>query len=131
MSLTNIDKIIKKDDWAKCEPGTHIFPDFSPGMKYDKGKVRWDLVPLDSTEGVARVLTFGAAKYSDNSWQQLENGKARYFAALMRHYKAMIDGEELDSESGLPHADHFLTNAYFITWLMKQKIRRELTNNES
>jgi hypothetical protein len=87
------------------------------GLKYDTGKVRWDLIPLDCTEGVAKVLTFGAAKYSDNSWQNLESAEDRYYAAMMRHFIAMRRGEYLDSESGLPHKFHFLTNAYFLTWL--------------
>lgn len=33
------------------------------GKKYDCGKVRMDLVPLDVVENIGKVLTYGAQKY--------------------------------------------------------------------
>ena len=35
--------------------------------KYDGGKVRWDLLLWEEVEDVARVLTFGAAKYGERT----------------------------------------------------------------
>jgi len=83
-------------------------------LKYDTGKTMHHLVPMDCITGVAKVLTFGARKYRANSWQGVE--PERYFSAGQRHLEAIANGEELDSESNIHHAFHYLCNAVFITW---------------
>lgn len=87
------------------------------GTKHDKEKDRWDLLPLDVIQWVVKVLTFGAAKYEPNNWQNVENGVERYFAALMRHLVAWRGGERLDQESKLPHLGHAMCCLMFIFWL--------------
>ena len=89
------------------------------GVKLDEGKLRWDLLPLDLIEGIVKVLTFGANKYTDNGWQSVDNGYARYKAALLRHMLAYENGHDIDAESGLHHLDHLLTNAMFIRHMSK------------
>ena len=84
--------------------------------KYDKDKVRMDLVPLECVESIAKVLTYGAKKYSDNSWQDLPDFWKRYKAALLRHLTAVDKGELIDEESGLYHIDQVLCNAMFLSW---------------
>lgn len=86
------------------------------GMKNDQDKVRMELMPLDVVENCAKVLTFGAKKYADNSWQNLPNFWNRYKGALLRHLTAIDKGELIDPESGLPHIDHILCNAVFLDW---------------
>lgn len=86
------------------------------GKKYDEGKPRMDLVPLDIIENVAKILTMGANKYGEDNWQELPNFWSRYKAALLRHLAAIDKGELLDQESGLPHIDHVLCNAMFLSW---------------
>jgi len=87
------------------------------GQKFDGGddKPRWDCVPFEVFEGVAKVMGYGAKKYNENpddpNWPKVENGKHRYFAAMMRHFMQDRNGEILDSESNLEHLDHFLFNA--------------------
>lgn len=92
----------------------HGLDQHAPGAKLDGGKVRWDLLDIEAIEGLATVLTYGAEKYTENGWKEVPEAKKRYFSAMMRHYKAMLEGEECDSESGLPHRHHFLTNAMFL-----------------
>ena len=84
--------------------------------KYDKGKVRMDLVPLSTVKDTAAILTMGAEKYSENSWQELPDFWKRYKAALLRHLTAIDKGELIDPESGLPHIDHVLCNTVFLDW---------------
>lgn len=57
------------------------------GLKNDlaEDKLRWDLLPIEEIEELVDILTKGAKKYADNSWQELPNGVERYKAALMRH----------------------------------------------
>jgi len=91
------------------------------GMKFDTGKLRWDLLPIECVEDVVKVLTMGAAKYADNNWQQVENANERYYAALLRHLSQWRKGEVTDQESGLPHLAHVLCNVIFLQWLEKQR----------
>lgn len=75
------------------------------GRKYDSEKIRWDLMPSDAMQEIAKVLTHGATKYGDRNW---EKGMAwrRPFAALMRHSWAWWRGEDCDQETGLNHLAH-------------------------
>ena len=86
------------------------------GLKYDKDKIRMDLVPLSVVESIAKVLTYGAKKYADNSWKELPDFWNRYKDALLRHLTAIDKGELIDEESGLDHIDQVLCNAAFLSW---------------
>lgn len=104
-------------DHAIIRPTTHY--EFPPGRKDDQGKPDMSLVPLDAVLEVAKVLTFGAAKYEPNSWQRVPDAKRRYLAALLRHLTDYQSGETADPESGLLHLAHAATNALFLVWLEK------------
>lgn len=93
----------------------------SEGLKDDKQKLRWDLLPLDSCEQVVAVLTFGAKKYAPNNWQLVHDAQERYYAALLRHLKSWRCGEQIDPESGLHHLAHVACNALFLCWFNKPK----------
>lgn len=95
---------------------TYVSSDRPLGLKFDKGKLRYSLIPPTATKAIAEVLTFGAEKYAPNSWQSVDNGHERYLDALMRHLEAYRSGELLDQESGLPHMSHLLCNAAFLTY---------------
>lgn len=81
-------------------------------MKFDTDKLRYDLVPPEATKALAEVLTYGAKKYKPNNWKQ--GTPDRYVAALYRHLEAWRSGEMHDSESGLSHLSHALTNVAFL-----------------
>ena len=87
--------------------------------KYDTGKTRLDLLPPEAIRALGEVLTYGAEKYGPNNWRGVE--AERYEAALLRHWLAWREGEELDAESGLPHLWHVLCNAAFLVALEKTK----------
>lgn len=96
--------------------------ELKPGLKYDKGKLRFDLVLPIWEEGIARALTYGANKYTDNSWQNVDDFKNRYYAALRRHLNAYRKGEIFDEESGLMHLEHALANIGFLLWKQLQEL---------
>ena len=81
--------------------------------KHDAGKLRFELIPPSALKAIAEVLTFGANKYSDNNWQNVDD-PGRYVGALYRHLEAWRAGEEMDPESGLPHLHHAITNLTFL-----------------
>lgn len=80
-------------------------------------KFPWELLPIEVIEEAVKVYQFGAEKYGKNTWQKLENGKERYYAALMRHLVAWRKGEKVDAESGLSPLAHVLWNVISLIWL--------------
>ena len=74
-------------------------------------KLRWDLLPLTDLEEVVKLYTFGAEKYGDNNWQNLENGYQRYKAAMLRHLLEYEKGNTVDGESGCSHLAAVIWNA--------------------
>lgn len=77
------------------------------GTKADGGKPMPRLLHESMAGAVASVvdvLSFGARKYSDDNWKNVE--PKRYTDALYRHLNAHHKGEANDAESGLPHLAH-------------------------
>lgn len=78
---------------------------------------RYDLIPREATDALARVYAFGATKYADHNWRRGYEWSKSY-AAAMRHLTAFWSGETYDSESGLPHIGHAMFHlAALSTWL--------------
>ena len=83
----------------------------SGGIKDDSGKPQIGLIPAVFIWGLARVLTFGAMKYTRDGVNGEHNWRkglkySRCFDALQRHLWAWWNGEENDPESGESHLDH-------------------------
>ena len=90
------------------------------GKKNDRkdDKTRWELIPLDCLEDIARVYTEGAKKYGDNNWQNLDNGYERYKGALLRHLYAYYL-EEFDPETKVRHEAAIAWNALALLYYAK------------
>lgn len=86
------------------------------GMKFDDGKLRWDLLPITEIEEVVKVLTLGAAKYDDDNWKKVADGNNRYYAAALRHITAHRKGEIQDIETGCSHLSHAICCLIFLLW---------------
>ncbi len=89
---------------------------FPRGIKYDKDKPRWNLLPWDELEDVVHVLTFGAKKYAPDNWKFVDDANSRYMDATMRHLVAHQQGEQRDSESGESHIAHAMCCLLFMLW---------------
>ena len=103
------------------EPSSFTVVEKPGGLKYDDGKLQYGLIPPIATKSLAQVLTFGAAKYAPNSWQTVQDGERRYLDALYRHLEAYRSGESTDSESGLSHLAHAITNVAFLLHFEQEK----------
>lgn len=86
------------------------------GSKFDTGKPRFSLLPPHTLKPVLKVLEFGAAKYSVNNWQHVENPRERYYDAAMRHLYAWFNGEPKDLETGESHLAHAICCLLFLLW---------------
>lgn len=92
----------------------------SSALKYDTGKLPLDLLDPIALEGLAAVLAFGANKYAAHNWRSGFK-YSRLIAAMMRHTFAILRGEYLDPESGLPHIDHVGCCWMFLSNMMKTR----------
>lgn len=74
------------------------------GMKGSKDE-RYDLLPYDALDEIARVYGVGAKKYEDHNWLK---GYAwgLSLAACFRHLSRFAQGEDRDPETGCLHVAH-------------------------
>ncbi len=64
------------------------------------------LVPPALMIYVSKVMALGAEKYGPYNWREKKVRHSIYLEAAMRHILAVLDGEDSDPESGLPHEAH-------------------------
>lgn len=86
----------------------------TPGAKVDAGKVRMHLITGGMARAiteVAKIGTFGAAKYTDGGWVHVPDGFRRYEDAQQRHAAKRHMGETHDEDSQLLHLAHETWNA--------------------
>ena len=89
-----------------AKPSTEIrITDPKTGGQKGQKDERFDLMPFDALEEVARVYGTGAKKYADDNW--LKGYSWRLSAgALLRHVGRFMLGEDYDRESGHLHLAH-------------------------
>jgi hypothetical protein len=75
------------------------------GIKHDAGKAPMELLPFEALTEVAKVLAFGAKKYSAWNWI-LGFNHSRLLGASIRHLSEYQQGRDLDEESNLSHLAH-------------------------
>ena len=116
-------------------------------LRFNNNKEKWSLVHMESIKGLPRVLMYGLHKYTlyedsegnrmygsefpitdIEQYNVIESGRDNWKKEMIleeildsaqRHLASLIDGEEFDEESGLPHADHIITNMMFYNYHKK------------
>ena len=73
--------------------------------KQDHGKPAMHLLPGKPLQEIAKVLTFGAKKYSAHNWRPGTEW-SRYYSAMQRHLTDWNDNAGADPETGLSHLAH-------------------------
>jgi len=90
------------------------------GIKFDNGKLQWDLLPIEPIEEVIRVLEYGITKgYSKDNWKHVaieDESNMRYYNACLRHLTAWYKGEMFDPESSQMHLAHAVCCLLFQIW---------------
>lgn len=84
------------------------------GVKFDKDKPKWSLLPFKALAEVVDVLTYGARKYAPDNWKKVPDARTRYVDATFRHFTAYINGEKNDSETGKSHLAHAICCLLFL-----------------
>lgn len=88
------------------------------GLRYNEGKLRYDLLHPVATEGIVKVLTKGAKKYEPRNWERGMSWTS-VLSSMKRHIAAFEQGEDFDPETGCLHMDHVQCNAHFISAFYK------------
>lgn len=88
------------------------------GLRYNKGKLKYDLVDPWAHEKLVEVFTLGAQKYEPNNWRKGMSWVTTV-ASLKRHLAAWEKGEDYDEETGLLHMAHVMWNAHALTAFYK------------
>jgi len=106
-------------------------------LKFDHGKLRMDLFPVELITEWSKPATYGITKgYKEESWKDVDI--KRYKAAFLRHHVASetgvyldeegnehkcekIDGLYIDHESTIPHRTMAFWNYSVILYLEKYK----------
>jgi len=81
----------------------------SAAVKHDQDKPLVSSIPKEAMWEMGLALGYGAKKYGDGNFR---NGLkvSRQLAAAIRHIYQHLDGENLDSESGVSHLGHALAS---------------------
>jgi 5'(3')-deoxyribonucleotidase len=108
----------KKEDLSKL--------DFTKGLRFNEGKIRYELIPENALKEWAKVLTYGANKYTikdDNTGEILNDGANNWrkglpwkdvLSSLKRHIQDYESGIDDDDESQLKHLGHAMCNIGFL-----------------
>jgi len=71
---------------------------------------------------LARVYTFGAKQYGDESWKTVPNAEARYLGAMQRHIYEFQHGNYLNYQDDmLYHIAQVAWNAISLLWFKQNK----------
>jgi len=88
------------------------------GLRYNEGKLRYDLLEPYALEQLVKVFTKGAEKYAPRNWEKGMKWST-VIASLKRHTAAFEKGEDFDEESGISHMAHVAWNAMALVSYMK------------
>ena len=88
--------------------------------RFNTGKLKWSLLPMNLLSDCVKVLMFGAEKYSPNNWRK-GMPITEVYESLQRHINAFMAGEDDDEESGLSHLGHAFCNLVFMTHIFRHR----------
>lgn len=80
---------------------------------FDEGKPPLACLPPEGMRAVARVQAYGHVKYGDFSNYRKGLEISRNASCAIRHIMAVMDGEDLDPESGEHHFAHACARLMF------------------
>jgi hypothetical protein len=86
-----------------------------PATKFDAGKPRYDLIPVEPLRALADLYTKGALKYNENNWCEGMSW-GRIYSAMQRHAIAWLSGETHDPVDGQLHLSSVAWCAFTLLW---------------
>lgn len=90
------------------------------GIRFDKDKPRYELVPTDSLEELVKVYT----KDAEHNWEK-EMDWSHIFSNLLHHAWKFWKGEDYDEETGCHHMAMVAWNAMALCSYSLRKIGKD------
>lgn len=106
-------------DWAGHNPEEVRTTSSTGGEKGVKPE-RMSLIPVEALEIMGRLYGFGAQKYAAHNWRKGYEWSKSY-DSLQRHASAFWRGEDIDSETGLPHLAGVAFHAFTLMVFMEEQ----------
>ena len=88
-----------------------------------EGKIRWDLLPIESLKRVAEHYTEGAKKYNDNNWKKGITTE-RFIESAQRHFSEYLLGRAFPEEEIYREEDHLSATIFNILGIIYNEERR-------
>ena len=85
------------------------------GAMQSKLDTRFDLIPPEAAERLAKVLAYGSKKYSDNNWHGIPLHS--HLNHLVRHVYKYLAGDKSED-----HLGHVLCRAAMAVWAQEQHL---------
>jgi hypothetical protein len=99
--ITRVAQHLQDIDAAEMKPS-------NPKDAIGSDKLPLHLWPTTATALGALGLLDGMLKYGRANWRHAGVRASIYYDALARHWNKWFEGEDIDSDSGLPHEAHVL-----------------------
>jgi hypothetical protein len=99
------------------------------GMRFNDNKMRFDLIPLEWEVELARVLTIGAAKYTEDNWLKGMPWK-KIYSSMVRHANKFRSGMSLDQETRCHHLAMVAWNALALMSYEMRGVGEDFRKNE-
>lgn len=101
-------------------------------LRFNEGKAPMGYLPLDLLDGAARVMEYGATKYTVGNYRNGYSDLMSPLSSLVRHVATLqrameaedkdgAQGHLLDAESGQAHVHHVITSAMLLIHSMRLK----------
>lgn len=90
------------------------------GLRYNEGKLRYDLLEPYAIEQLVKIFTMGSKKYAPNNWLK-GLPWMDVISSLKRHLAEFEKGEDFDKESQLLHMAHVAWNAMAVVSYYKHR----------
>lgn len=81
-------------------------PSSDPKGRAGASKPQLQLMPPVLNAETSKALALGAIKYGPWNWRDNKVELMTYLGAMKRHIDAVIEGEDIDPESGAHHLGH-------------------------
>jgi len=93
--------------------------DTTKSRRYNIGKPRMDLIPMDVIEDLANIYEFGAEKYSENGWLKGFDYSSLSSSTLRHLIAFQYKNEDNDVESNQSHLLHAIWNLVTLYYQVK------------
>jgi Domain of unknown function (DUF5664) len=103
------------DDTRTTRPNpTKPTPNFDPKGDEGKKKPQLQLIPPVFNTELAKALSFGAVKYEPWNWRKNKVEYMTYIGAMKRHIDALLEREDVASDSGVHHLGHIAASCAIV-----------------